>query len=219
LSFNFYLSSQIKKLQPAQPPRAPMMGPSMSRMSLTGFDEDKAREYMDKNNDGLCDVCGMPIEQCIASGMMQCSGMDPNAKIGVLGSQHIHADFKVYIDDKPIDFEPFAMDMSQMDANITSSFIHVDKGAPAPEKTGDVIHMHATGVPLGLFFESIGMKLEKDCLTFCGKEHCGLNMYVNGKENTELGGYVFNDLDKIIITDGGNLEEQLATITNFAEVH
>jgi len=222
IAFNFYISSQLKTLQqPRIEEKTPMMGKPMSRMSLTAFDEDKAREFMDKNGDGKCDACGMPIEQCIKSGMMQCSGMDPSATIGILGSQHIHADFKVYIEGKPVDFEPYAMDMAKMDAKITSSFIHVDKGAPAPEKTGDVIHMHATGIPLRLFFESIGMKLEGDCLQVDGEQHCGIKMYVNGQENTEYGEYVFEDLDKILITDGKgeDLEEQMKSITSFAEGH
>jgi len=28
------------------------------------------------------------------------------------------------------------------DRPLTSSFIHLDKGAPLPEKTGDILYMH-----------------------------------------------------------------------------
>src|SRR3989338_1320781 len=54
-------------------------------VTFTEFDKKLARDFMDKNQDGKCDVCGMAIEDCIASGMMQCS-MDPNAQIGLLNS-------------------------------------------------------------------------------------------------------------------------------------
>ena len=75
----------------------------MSRMSLTGFDKELAAQLMDQNHDGRCDFCGMPIEQCIDGGQLECS-MDQNAKSGILGSQHIHADWKIYIDGNQIDF-------------------------------------------------------------------------------------------------------------------
>ena len=75
-----------------------IMPSRMSRMSLTGFDEQIALEFMDKNHDGRCDVCGMPVEQCIDSGQIECN-MDSNAKIGILGSQHVHTDFKVYVNE------------------------------------------------------------------------------------------------------------------------
>ena len=195
------------------------MGNPMSKMSFSEFDKKKATEFMDKNGDGKCDICGMPIEQCIASGMMQCSGMDPNAKMGILGSQHIHADWKIHLDGKVLDLSSYAHMERMKEGKSVSSFLHVDSGAPAPEKTGDVIHMHATGIPLNLFFESLGIKFDKDCLIVNEKEYCDVKMYVNGKENTEFGDYVFNDLDKILITDGGNIEEQTKSITNFAEAH
>ncbi|MBI2550637.1 hypothetical protein HYV83_05695 [Candidatus Woesearchaeota archaeon] len=203
------------------------MGSSLSRMSLTGFDVELAKEFMDKDNDGKCDVCGMPVELCIDSGQLQCN-MDPNSVIGVLGSQHTHADWKVYVDGVPFDFESFAMDMSKMDTNTTSSFIHVDKGAQPPEKTGDVVHMHATGVPLWLFFRSIGGDFNETCLTlpnnrqFCDSQSKMLKFYANGKPNEEFGNYVFNDLDKILVSYGGkdsDVQPELDSITDFAKSH
>ncbi len=185
-----------------------MQVPTMSRMGLTSFDKELARKFMDKNNDGRCDSCGMPVEQCIDSGQIQCN-MDPETTIGVLQSQHIHTDWKIYINGKALSFED-KDHMGRMRNNFpVSSFIHVDSGASAPEKTGDIIHMHATGVPLWIFFESIDLKLPD-----------GMKAYVNGKEISDYKDSVFNDLDKILITDGtGDLKEQLNSITNFAEVH
>ena len=203
------------------------MGARLSKMSLTGFDVALAKEFMDKDNDGKCDICGMPVEMCIDSGQMQCS-MDPNSQLGVLGSQHIHADWKVYVDGVPFDFEPFAMDMSKMDANVTSSFIHVDKGAQLPEKTGDALHMHATGFPLWLFFRSIGGDFNETCLIlpndrqFCNSESKQLRFYVNGKPSSEYGDYIFEDLDKILISYNSgdtHIQAELGSITDFAKGH
>ncbi|MBI2647237.1 hypothetical protein HYW99_02065 [Candidatus Woesearchaeota archaeon] len=98
-----------------------------SRMTLTSFDKELAVELMDKNGDGRCDVCGMPVEQCIDSGQLECN-MDTNAKIGILGSQHIHADWKIYINGKALDFSDKSH-MERMQSNLpVSSFIHVDSG-------------------------------------------------------------------------------------------
>jgi len=200
----------------------------MSRMSLTSFDKDLAIQLMDKDHDGRCDVCGMPVEQCIDAGELQCN-MGVNSKIGILGSQHVHADWKIYIGGKALDFSDKSH-MERMRNNMpVSSFIHVDSGAPAPEKTGDIVHMHASGVPLWVFFKSIGMDFNKDCITlenkerFCNDSNKKLKFFVNGKESNEFENYVFNDLDKILISYGDESEEeinnQLASITDFAKLH
>lgn len=205
------------------------MGQSLSRMSLSAFDKEVAREMMDKDSDGRCDACGMPVEMCMDSGQIQCN-MDSRSSIGVLGSQHIHADWKVYINGKALDdsmLEPLSMNMSKMDNKITSSFIHLDKGAPAPEKTGDVLHMHATGVPLWIFFKSVGMDFNKESLAlpdgrkFSNDGKNTLKFYVNGKPNSEWENYVFDDLDKILILYGSeaDLTQQLNSITDFAKKH
>lgn len=199
--------------------QATQMGARMSRMTLTGFDAALAKEFMDKDNDGKCDACGMPVEMCISSGQLQCN-MDPASTIGVLGSQHIHADWKVYIDGQPFDFTPFAMDMSNMNANVTSSFIHVDRGAQPPEGTSDVIHMHATGVPLRLFFNSIGGGFNETCLVLpnntrlCNTDSKMLRFHVNGVPNDEFGDYVFNDLDKMLISYDSSDEDVLSQMTS-----
>ncbi len=181
---------------------------SMSRISLTSYDRELARDMMDKDGDGRCDVCGMSVEVCIDSGQLQCN-MDSKSTIGVLESQHIHSDWKVYINGKPFDFSDKAH-MDRMRYNLpVSSFIHVDSGNPPPENTGDILHMHATGVPLWIFFESIGLELPSK-----------MKAYVNGKEISDYRDYVFEDSDKILITDGnGDLQKQLNSITDYAKNH
>lgn len=202
--------------------------PKMSRMSFTPFDIGLAKELMDKDNDGKCDSCGMDVDFCIQTGQLECN-MDSKSTIGVLQSQHIHADWKIYINGETLSFEG-KDHMERMRSNQpVSSFIHVDSGAPPPEKTGDIIHMHATGVPLWIFFNSIGMDFNKDCITmenkekFCNAGNKKLKFFVNGKENNEFENYVFNDLDKILISyDSENEEEilkQLNSMTDFAKIH
>ena len=219
--------------QNSQNTRQNVMPPSTSRMKLTGFDATLARELMDADGDGKCDVCGMDVKLCIDSGQLQCN-MDSMSTIGVLGSSHIHADWKIYINSGPLDnkfFAPLAMDMSGK-STITSSFIHVDKsrgddGDPSLEKTGDVIHMHATGVPLWIFFDSVGMEFNKDCLSlptserFCNNGKKTLKFYVNGQPNGQYEKYVFSDLDKILISYGDetDLSQQLNSITEFSMNH
>ncbi len=196
--------------------------------SLSQFDKELAKKFMDKNNDGKCDSCEMDVEMCIDSGQLQCD-MNSKSTIGILDSQHIHADFKVYINNKQMDFSDKAH-MERMKAGLdVSSFIHVDSGAPAPEKTGDVLHMHATGVPLWIFFESIGMKFNRDCLTlengekYCNDRNNKLKFYISRIQNNEYENYVFNDLDKILISYGDEnqqqIQEQLGSITDFAKLH
>lgn len=196
-------------------------------LSLTSFDRALATQFMDKNNDGKCDSCGMPVEMCIDTGQLQCD-MDPKSTIGVLDSAHIHADWKIYVHGNALDLSDKAH-MARMQAGLpVSSFIHVDAGAPAPETTGDVLHMHATGVPLWIWFESVGMKFDANCLMMeSGEKYCNegantLKFYVNGKANEEYEQYVFNDLDKLLISYGPkdeDIQAQLTAITNFAGSH
>ncbi len=198
------LSSQMKRI---------------SGMSLTAYDKELGRQLMDRNNDGRCDSCGMPVEMCLDS-QLECS-MDSNSKMGVLGSQHIHADLKVYVNGKPLNFADSRFYMK-------SSFVHLDN-QQNKDDAGGVLHMHATGIPLWIFFRSIGMDFDNDCINlenkekFCGEGNKKLKFYVNGKPNNEFENYVFNDLDKILISYGDESEEgiksQLASITDFAKMH
>ena len=191
-----------------------------SRVSLTAFDRELGRDLMDQNHDGRCDTCGMPVEQCLDSGQIECN-MGPDSKTGILGSQHIHADLKFYVNGKSFNF---ADDKSYM----KSSFIHLDN-QQNKDDAGGVLHMHATGVPLWIFFKSIGMDFNKECITLDNKEKiCNdvnkkLKLFINGKENNEFENYVFKDLDKILISYGDESKEeiknQLNSITDFAKLH
>lgn len=194
---------------------------NVSNMKLTPFDIALAKERMDRNNDGICDTCGMSIQQCIDSGQMDCNMGDNPAAIGILGSQHVHADFKVYVDNQALDF-------AKPDYYMKSSFIHVDNSQNKDDASG-VIHMHAKKVPLSIFFKSLGMNLTKDSLTLTdgrvlkNKNGKTLKFYLNGHKVDELESYVFQPLDKLLISYGvemdSNLQKQINSVTNFAKDH
>ncbi len=173
---------------------------------FTEYDLVLAKELMDKDGDGKCDVCGMDMDFCIESGQLQCNmgGKTEKLNIGVLDKtkqkHHYHADLEVYVNGEEIDF-------AQEKYFVKSRFIHVENDVQGD--TGKVLHMHATGVPLWIFFDSIGMELPGS-----------IKLYVNGQLNSDGLDYVFNDLDKILISDGkGDLQEQLNSVTSFSQNH
>lgn len=143
-----------------------------------------------------------------------------SAPIGPLGSTHIHADFALFLDGDEI--TPLAPKYY-----VRNQFVHVEEGVGP----GYVIHMHATNVPLGFFFKSLGMNFNNECFRLDnGKEFCNegnktLKMFVrhdNGEweENRQFHTYVFQDLDKILITYGDGAEDEIKqqqdSVTDFS---
>lgn len=100
-----------------------------------------------------------------------------------------------------------------------SSFLHLDDN-PDKEKASGVLHMHAIGVPLWIFFKSIGIDFDKNCITpenkeiLCNDGDKKLKFFVNGRENNEFENYVFKDSDKILISYGNENEEQIQNQLN-----
>lgn len=173
---------------------------------FTEYDLVLAKELMDKDGDGKCDVCGMDIDFCIESGQLQCNmgGKTDKLNIGVLDKtkqkHHYHADISVYLDGEEVN-------LAQEKYFVKSRFMHVENDVQ--KDTGKILHMHATGVPLWIFFDSIEMEFPDS-----------IKVYVNNELNSEGLDYVFSDFDKILITDGtGNLQEQLNSATSFSQNH
>ena len=132
--------------------------------------------------------------------------------IGPLRSVHNHADVKVYINGKAIDF-------SQHKYQLASRFIHFEEGV------GDVVHVHATGLTIGHLFKSLGGYITNNCMTLDGQSFCKdgnntLKFYVNSQPNDEFDNYIIKDLDKILISygnrDEAEIQKQLSSITNLA---
>src|SRR3989338_3867172 len=114
--------------------------------------------------------------------------------IGRLGSTHIHADFKVYINGEEIKI--------YQEKNLEKNkFTHMHPG----KDDEDVIHVHATGITLKQFFNTKSKTMK---------------YYVNNKLNDEAPDHEINDLDKILISYGdesqAEIQKQLASIGNKA---
>lgn len=132
--------------------------------------------------------------------------------IGPLRSTHQHADMKVYINGKAIDF-------SQKKYQLASRFIHFEEGV------GDVIHIHATGLTIGHLFKSLGGEISNDCMTIDKQTYCNegdktLKFYVNGQKSNEFSSHIIKDLNKYLISYGNDdnaaIQKQLNSITNLA---
>lgn len=113
---------------------------------------------------------------------------------------HIHADFKVYVNGKAMDFTQSKYQSTE--EKELNEYIHLHDG------NGDIIHVHKKGIRLGEFFDSLGIKFSSECLvldtgeSYCGSEDQLLKFYVNGKENNLYDKYEPQDLDRILIVYG-----------------
>lgn len=139
----------------------------------------------------------------------------------ILGSAHNHADMKVFVNGQQLNF-------AKSEYYMKSRLLHVDNNQNL-EDAGSVLHMHAKDVPTWWFFESLSMKLGKDSLTladgqvFKNENGNTLKFYLNGKRVDELGNYVFQPLDKLLISFGPENDEgiqsQIDSVPNFAKDH
>lgn len=157
-----------------------------------------------------------PIDEGIKVEMQQ-----QGKEIPVLGTAHDHADLNVYINGEKLALGTPGNYMKSM-------FMHLDNNQNQSD-ANSVLHMHAKKVPLWLFFRSLGMNLTKDSLTLADgqvlKNENGktLKFYLDGKKVDELGDYVFQPLDKLLISYGAendpDLQNQMKSVTNFAKDH
>lgn len=130
-------------------------------------------------------------------------GGPPNA--GALGSEHEHASILVKLHGDTFDFSGPAY-------QIKNRYIHFEA------QDGTTIHRHATGVTLGYLFETIGIGLDDECYTFqgtngdrvfCTNEDYSLKFYINHQPVSRLTDYVIQDGDRILISYGGETQEQI----------
>lgn len=135
--------------------------------------------------------------------------------IGPVNSQHIHADFAIYINGTELNFN----DNKYFVGELHGKYSHLH----APHAT--LLHVHATRVSIGIFMNSIKQPFNNTCITdqagedFCNDNENTIKFYVNGEPNYEFDKYIVKDKDKILISYGNesDLKEQLASITNLAE--
>lgn len=129
----------------------------------------------------------------------------------VIGDVHVHADFKVYLNNEAVNF---SQDKYMSTANNTlNNFVHLHDG------DGEVIHVHISGVTLGEFFSSLGMAFNSTCFTFeeqvfCNEGDKTLKLFVNGQSSSDFQRYLIHDLDRILISYGSGSETSLAQQLN-----
>lgn len=121
---------------------------------------------------------------------------------------HEHADFAVFLDGVQYNFSQERF----MTYNSTelSEIVHMH------DMKGNIIHVHAKGVTLDLFFGTLGIKFNSTCFIVDGLNYCNdgtrtIRMYVNGRSNNEFDNYQPKDLDRILITYGSENDAQLAS--------
>ncbi len=145
------------------------------------------------------------------------------ALLGCLAPQpdhdyHAHADFKVVLDGKIMDFNK--TEYMSTPYKTLSERTHLHDFNPY------LFHMHSEDVTLGEFFGTLGMDLNADCFfdgtaNYCTGNGKTLQLYVNGKENKQFGTYRPADLDKILIYygEGAPSSEMLSSLTSWACVY
>lgn len=122
----------------------------------------------------------------------------PKPTITKTVAYHIHANFRVYINGKAVDFS----DKKYMETN-PDIHLHDNKG--------DLIHIHKQGMKLADLFFSLKLEIPP-----------ASKLYVNGKENSLDNQYIPQDLDRILVTDTtdpATLREELASVPDDACIY
>lgn len=125
---------------------------------------------------------------------------------------HVHADFRMYIGNTRIRFtdKKYQSEVGHKLAN----WIHFHDGSD------EVIHRHAEGITLPMFFGSLGLSLTDTCVTLdTGPAHCTgkdgiLMLRVNGKVVTDIMHYILADNDRVLLYYGDPTNPRLTDYTN-----
>ena len=154
--------------------------------------------------------------------MLFISGCSPGTgKFGPLGSTHDHADIKIYILGKALDF-------TGRQYQVAHDAVHFENS------DGDVIHTHATGITLGFMFEKHRMSIDDNCITleggrqYCSDGNAELKVFVKSistgwDQIYSPADYIIQDLDKILVTygteDGIGIQKQMESVTDKARTY
>lgn len=107
---------------------------------------------------------------------------------GTSESYHAHFDIRIVVDGKPID-------LSQ-DQYQSKEGAELDPDIHLHDGNGKVVHIHKEGVTIGQFLDSIKLSSSG-------------NIYVNGKQVSNIRSYRPKDLDKILIVSGNMTQSQI----------
>lgn len=128
------------------------------------------------------------------------SGHADHSHDSVVSEYHIHADLLIMLDGEQYDLSA--------DRFQTTVDNPLDGVTHLHNNDGDVIHVHAEGVTLGYFLETLGFQLSEDCFitpdedSYCNTQAKQLTFMVNGQDEASPQDYVIGDLDRILIAYG-----------------
>ena len=153
-------------------------------------------------------IVGYSAYQFVSTpGAAQGSGGSGPEGAGIIGSEHSHIALLVKIFDDTYDFASPAY-------QIKSPWIHFEGN------DGTTIHKHATGVPLGYLFESLGIELDDQCYVFpdgksyCSNEEHELKFFVNREPMPDIREYEAMDDDRVLVLFGGETPEEIEVYLN-----
>jgi hypothetical protein len=160
--------------------------------------------------------------QSYTNALVYLSQLEKVTGVGRLQSQHAHADYKIFVDNEYINLNeekyqaPEFGTLEFWKMTKLSKFTHMH-----PSSTNiDVIHVHATGVTLGMFLRSIGAEITPKCLQIptqerlCAAGDRKLTVLINDRVAVNPGSHLIRDHDKILISfgDGQNIEAEYGLI-------
>lgn len=131
---------------------------------------------------------------------------EASPQIGPPGSDHAHISLVISIDDSLVD-------LSQPRYMLKNRLVHFENN------DGITVHKHATGVTVPYFLNTLGIRIDKNCLTLdTGESYCSdtskkLRVLLNGKQINilDLYAYEMKDRDRILIdySDDNDADLQL----------
>ena len=131
---------------------------------------------------------------------------------------HVHGDFRMYINDERIRFTDNKYQSSTAQTHHVSLHFH--------DGNDEVIHRHADNVTLTEFFDSIGIKVNNECITmdtgekFCTDNSLAVQLFVNGTVVEDIESYIFAEEDRILLYYGDitnpKINEYVAGITDLS---
>jgi hypothetical protein len=96
-----------------------------------------------------------------------------------------------------------------------SEFQERDELIQFKDQDGFTVHRHATDVPMGYFLETLGFRLDKDCISvvdkdFCSDENNSWRFFINSEPIKNIQDYVGVDGDIILITYGNLIPQEIS---------
>ena len=178
-----------------------------------GFASKRSAQYRTRNLKaiGILSMIGVIVSfACyeFVTSTNNVPGAPENA--GKLGNEHIHASMLVNIFGDKFDFSP-------PNYQVKTPWIHFEN------QDGDTVHRHSTGVEIEFLFNSMNIGIDDQCFQFpdgrqfCTNEDYSLKFFINQQQVENLGSYIIEDDDRILITYGN--EDQLAIDKQLAELN